>query len=141
MTPVWGADEAVCDFVGRLTGCTFKDARGLAVMNAAGEMVAGIVFSDWNPKAGTICLSAAATDSKWAARSVLEELFGYAFRSCGCQAAIARTSPENHPVRRLMKAFGASEHILPHLRGRGASEAILILTSDQWAESKFTRGC
>jgi len=125
----------------RLTGLTrdFGPCVTAAVVNKADEIVAGVVFHNWNPEAGVIEASAASVNPKWAQRGVLKELTDYAFRRAGCQMLVARTDEGNRRVRRLWKALGAAEYIIPRLRGREASEVILCVSDDAWQKSKFMR--
>ena len=141
MTPVWGLAEYVVPFVADLANQPpdFGRCQTMAVMNRDGGMVAGIVFHNWNPTAGVMEVSAASINPKWATREVLQCGFGYVFDRAGCQMAVARTDEKNRRVRRLWAAFGAAEYIIPRLRGRTASEAILTLTDDAWRDSKFAR--
>lgn len=136
MRPFW--DASVADWVAeRIDGAGgFGKCRALGVARN-GKLVAGVVFHNWSPDAQVIEVSAAAEHRGWATRTVLSTGFNYAFSFC--QAAVARTHQDNMPVRRLWSAFGASEHIIPRLRGRDAAEAIYILTAEQWAASKFRR--
>jgi RimJ/RimL family protein N-acetyltransferase len=141
VTPVWGMDDLVVPFVAALAGepPDFGNCRTMAIMNGDGEMVAGIVFHNWRPDHGVMEVSAAALDPKWATRGVLREAFGYIFDKAGCQLAVARTAEGNTRVRRLWRAFGATEYIIPRLRGRSASEAILTVTKEAWALSPLAR--
>ncbi len=109
----------------------------MAVLNGAGQLVAGLVFHNWSPECGVIEVSAAATDRRWATRTVLKAACDYIFAHC--QMAVARTSMDNTATRRLWKAMGADEIILPRMRGRAASEALLMLTDDAWAQSRLKR--
>ncbi len=102
-----------------------------------GALVAGVIFHNWSPKYGVIEVSAASDDPRWATRGVLNELFGYVFSVA--QMCVARTDEDNLRTRRLWKAFGATEYIIPRLRGREASEAVETLTDDAWEQSKFMR--
>lgn len=136
MRVVWEVPEAV-EFVRALTGVrAFDNCRTAAVVHGD-KMVAGVVFHNYSPEYGLIEVSAGAIDPRWATRTVLQTLFGYVFEIA--QTCIARTAEENTRTRRLWKAFGAQEYILPRLRGREASEAILLLTDDAWMQSKFMR--
>ena len=101
------------------------------------RMVAGVVFHNWSPEYGVIEVSAAADDPRWARRDVLKQLLGYVFSIA--QLCVARTDEDNHRVRRLWVAFGASETIIPRLRGREAAEVVLTLPDDAWAASKLNR--
>lgn len=138
MTPVWNVPEVV-PFVARLAGVRpdFGNCRTMAVLDRDGVMVAGLVFHNWSPENGVIEISAAAITPKWATRTVLKTALGYVFAHC--QMAVARIAEDNMPARRLWKGIGAQEYILPRLRGRGASEAIELLTDDAWAASRFMR--
>lgn len=135
----WGSEDLISAWVAGELGLTrdFGPCRTAAVIAADGSLAAGVVFHRWDPEAGVIEVSAAARNSRWASRGVLAELFGYAFAHN--QACVAQTDTGNHRVRRLWKAFGATEYIIPRLRGRMASAAILLLTDDAWAKSRFTR--
>lgn len=141
MTPVWGLDNAVIQLVSDLTGepADFGRCKGLAVLRNDGVLAAGLIFHNWRPKQGTIEVSAAAIDPRWATRGVLRKALEYAYDDCSCQMVVAKTSESNIRTRRLWKALGATEIILPRMGGRGASEAALFLTDDAWGKSSFMR--
>lgn len=140
MRLVWGAPE-VAEVVADAAGHAphFGNHRTAAVYDMSGSLSAGLVFHDWQPLTGTMEISIVATNPKWATRGVLTELGAYCFQTAGCQMIVARTDESNQRVRRLWKALGAQEYIIPRLRGRTASEAILTLTAEAWASSKFNR--
>jgi RimJ/RimL family protein N-acetyltransferase len=137
VTPVWGGGDAVVRFVARLAGCRpdYGNCQTMAVLDRDGRMVAGLVFHNYSPEYGLIEVSAAATDRRWASRTVLNAACDYIFAHC--QMAVARTGTDNTATRRLWKAMGAEEIILPRMRGRAASEALLMLTDDAWAKSRL----
>ena len=137
MKLVWGAD--IVPFVVAMCGLArdFGECRTAGVFDKNDQLAAGLVFHEWNPDGGTMELSAAACNPAWTQRDVLREAFGYVFSHC--QMAVARTSVENRPVRRLWKAFGASEFVIPRLLGRHADGVIYTLTDDAWNSSKFMR--
>ena len=131
--------EAVVPFVANLAGlrADFGNCRTMAVLDKGGVLVAGVIFHNWSPENGVIEVSAAATTPKWATRAVLNAALGYIFSFC--QMTVARIAEDNLQARRLWKGLGAQEFILPRLRGRTASEAILLLTDDAWAQSRLKR--
>lgn len=139
MTPLFLPPEAVVPFVARICDerPDYGECRAMGVFDRRGQMVAGVVFHNWNPRSQVIEVSAAATDPRWATRGVLQVAFGYVFGIA--QMCVARTHEDNNPVRKLWKAFGAEEIILPRMRGRTASEALLTLTDDAWARSKLSK--
>lgn len=140
MTPVWGLREHVVPFVAMVAGerPDFGECQTMAVMDG-GKMVGGIVFHNWRPDYGVIEFSGAGVKPGWVSRGVLREAFGYAFGQAMCQLVVARTAIENKRMRRLAKALGAQEYIIPRMRGRTASEAILTLTKEAWASSRLAR--
>jgi hypothetical protein len=136
LTPVW--DDAAASWVAaRIPGCGrgFGACRALAVVDGEGRTVAGVVFHDWNPERGTVELSGASTDRRWMTRAVLAEIFRYVFAVA--RVAVARTSARNEPVRRLWRALGASEHLIPELWGPGEACAVHTLTRPQWQLSRL----
>lgn len=140
MTPVWGNPDLVVPFVARLIGhpgSDFGECQTMTVLDSHGKVAAGIVFHNWNPDAGVIEVSAAAVDPRWPTRNVLQQAFGYVFAHC--QLAVSRQHEDNIRARKLWKAFGADEYLIPRLRGRTASEAICTLTEEAWRDSKFMR--
>lgn len=135
----WGQREAVEPFVSALCGFSrgFGNCVTAAVVREDNEMIAGLVFHNWSPETGVIEVSAASVDRRWAQRGILRAAFDYIFRQLGCQMAIARTKEGNTSVRRLWRALGATEYMIPRLGGRTASEAILTLTEEAWYDSRF----
>lgn len=137
MTPFW--DKRVADWTAaRIPGFTrgFGPCQALGVTDGK-QIVGGVVFHDWNPEAGTVELSAAASDRRWMTRAVMNTVFRYVFDELGCQMAVARTESRNTPVRKLWAALGASEVIIPRLFGRGVDGAVLTLPVERWKASKF----
>lgn len=141
MIAYWGFDNDVIQLVADLTGeiADFGRCRALAVLRSDNMLVAGLIFHNWRPKAGVIEVSAAAIDPRWATRGVLQKALSYAYDDCGCQMVCARTSESNTRTRRLWKALGATEIILPRMGGRRASDALLCLTDDAWGQSSFMK--
>lgn len=139
MVPVWGFERHVVPFVAGLAGIPsdFGNCRTLAVFSSDGELKAGVVFHNWNPQAEVIEISAASRDRRWIGKAVLAEVMGYAFGFC--QMVVGRTAESNTPTRRLWKALGATETIIPRLRGRDAAEVVLCLTDEAWRASKLNK--
>ena len=137
MTPFF--DDRVAQWVAKhIPDCSrgFGNCRALGVEHN-GQVVAGVVFHNWDPVSGVIELSSAATDRRWMTRNVMSTVFDYVFDGLKCQLAVARTHEDNMTVRKLWKALGADEYLIPRLRGRDAAEAIETLTEESWKRSKF----
>lgn len=121
----------------RGAGRGFGQCRVGAVVDGRGEVVAGLVFHDWSPEGETVEITAAANDPRWFTRDVIAEALGYCFSFA--QAVVVRTLEDNAPARRIWRALGASEHVIPRLGGRNKALAVYVLTDDAWRASKWRR--
>ena len=112
MTPFW--DERVAHWVARhIDGCErgFGNCKALGIEHK-GELVAGVVFHNWEPETGVIEVSGAATDTRWMTRKVINAALEYVFEDAGCQMLVARQALTNSPARRLWLGIGGTEHIM-----------------------------
>ncbi len=132
-------DEGVMRWVAdRIPHCARGWSKYTALSVRRGEIIGAVVYHDWNPEAGTIQMSAAGGDG-WLTRRVLQAMHQYPF-AIGCQMIVLQTAVENHVMRRIAKAYGYRETIIPRLMGRSADASILTLTDDDWRASRFYRG-
>lgn len=102
-------------------------------------IVASIAFHNYQPADGVIEISAYASTRDWLSKDRLRGVYSYPFDQLGVRLCVARISERNHTARRVWRALGASEFVIPELRGPGEAEAIYTLHRDQWAASKFMR--
>lgn len=131
--PVYGSTDEVAAFVADLLGFD----RGFGACKAIGfgsPLVAGVVYHNWNPEAGVVEISAASTGRAWLNKANLAAIFDYPFEQIGCQLCIARISEKNATARRIWRALGATEYLIPRLRGRDEAEIIATLTIEAWRE-------
>lgn len=109
-----------------------------ATMRVYGNTLrAAVVFHNWSPDSGVMEMSAAAESPRWLNRRVLWAMHDYIFNRAGGQMAVLRVAENNTTMRRIAKAYGYTEMLIPRLRGRNEAEAILMLTDDEWARSRF----
>jgi len=116
----------------------FGNCHGLAVIEDE-KVIGGAIWHNYEPDAGIIEISAAATSRRWLTRQTLDVMFGVPFREWKCQAVVFRVSPEDKPMHRMLKAYGGELFVLPRLRGRHLDEHVFIVTDDAWASNKFNR--
>ena len=138
---VFGPDEPVADFVAKLIpGCErgFERPRSFGVLSN-NRLVGGVIFTNWQPEAGTIELHAAATTRRWLTAPVIRTVFGYVFDRCECQMAILRVAEGNEAMRSIARRLGFSEHVIPRLFGRDQAGIVYTLTEEQWRASRFER--
>lgn len=138
---IYGQTERVCAFVAEQPG--FDRSLDFAECGAIGfaidnnNLVAGVVFQNWDPVAGTIEISAAATDSRWLTRKSLQRIFGYVFSQVGCQLCILRVSEHNDRMRSIARRIGFDEYLIPRLFGPETAGAIYTMSAEQWAGSRI----
>lgn len=147
MQVVWGGasnpeiNNGISDFVAALVpGCErgFGPCTTMGVVKD-GELIAGIIYHNWSPETGVIEISGAATDSRWLTRETLNSMFRYPFDGIGCQMVVARHSEHNKRLRRMWRAVGSTEYVIPRLKGRDEAMAISTLTDDAWRKSRAYR--
>lgn len=132
-------DDRVADWVARhIEGCErgFGPSRALGVAHK-GDLVAGLVFHNWEPEHALIEISAAATHRGWMTRQVVNTAMEYVFDGLNCQAVVARIGEWNKPARRIWQALGSAEYTIPRLRGRDKAGCLYVLTDDAWKLSRF----
>lgn len=116
----------------------FGNCQGLAVFEN-GDLIAGMIYHNYEPEAGVIEISGAGTSKRWLTRETLRKMFAYPFEECDCQAVVMRVDPDDVALRRMLTAYGFELYVIPRLRGRHKDENVFLLTDDAWASNKFNR--
>lgn len=143
MKLLYGQSREIGDWTARhILGCErgWDEFQAVGVLDHRGMVVAGVVFHNWSPEAEVIEVSAAATDPRWARPAILTELFAYPFDLMGCRMVVARISEDNTRARKLWRAFGAHEYVIPDLRGDGVAECLMTLKASDWKKSRLYHG-
>ena len=140
---VYGQDRNVARFVAQLI--PHVDPRGfpvgadaIGIVDGNNEPVAGVVFFNWNPRAGTIEIAAAARSGRrWFSRETIRRALGHAFEQRGCQMVMFRVLANNYDLLRQLAAFGCTLVTVPRLYGRADDGVICSYTAEQWAASRY----
>lgn len=144
---VWGSskDRALNDYLSRWAarriwsdGRDFGNCRTMGVIKD-NELIAVVVFHNWDEQAGIIEISGASDNKIWLTRPVLNAMFAYAFDDVGCQMVVQRVSEKNKPIQRIFKSFGYDLYYIPRLRGRDEGEYVCTFTAEAWASHKVNR--
>lgn len=109
-------------------------------MQVGDPVYATVVYHDWNPFQGTMCMSAVSESKRWLTRPVLYRMHEYIFDDAACRLAVLQTSERNTVMRRIAKAYGYRETLIPEIRGPGEAEAVLTLAVEDWRASRFHGG-
>ena len=84
--------------------------------------------------------SGASITPKWMTRSILHQLFSYAFDEVGCQMVLTRNSESNKRLHRQLARYGFTRWDVPRLFGRGENGVFWTLTDDAWRVNNFHLG-
>lgn len=124
----------------RIWGREVPMSDGTVMAVSEGQQIIGAcLFHNWQPDEGVIELTSASVSPRWLNRRVLRAMFGYAFDTLKCQAAVMRVDPANVRMCRIASAFGFKRYDIPRLRGRDKAEALFILGDDEWRAGKFSK--
>lgn len=141
---VYGHDELVAQFVAQLIpemeGAGFSPAsKAIGVIDQDGKLIAGLVYHNWNKRAGVIEMSGAALPGKyWLTRETLKRIYQYPFLQIGCQMVLMRCADDN-PVLRTLSALGYKFAHIERLLGRRKSAYVCTLTFEDWALNKINQ--
>jgi hypothetical protein len=146
---IFGQDQLVADFVTRakiasgfstLAGFSDKNLKAIGITNGNNELIAGIVYYNYNPAAGTIEMSIEALPKQhWLTPTTLAVMFRYPFWHCGCQMLMTRTSARSTHVMRMLMAMNFELIRVRRASGRNEDGVLCTLTDDAWKASKFCR--
>ena len=103
------------------------------------DVIAVMVYHNYEPEAGVIEISGAALSARWLTRPVLTEMYRYAFEEVGVQLVVQRTPAENGRLLSILRRLGFEFYRIPRLRGRDRDETICTLTDDAWLNSRFSQ--
>jgi len=147
---VWGTVPEINDGIAAFVGARIEGGyRGFGRHMSMGvvegdQLLAGVIFHNYNPEAQVIEFTAASSTERWLTRPVLWAMFNYAFNDASCQMVVLRVSELNRTwngrgIRRILRAYGFTETRIDGLRGRGIAEMVYTLTDEAWASNGFHR--
>jgi RimJ/RimL family protein N-acetyltransferase len=104
------------------------------------ELIAGVVYHDWNPQLGTICIQMASTNAHWASRRVIEKLGNYAFIDLKCQRITALINSGNTAALRAAEFVGFKREAVLERGALDQDIIVLRLFIEEWTAGKFYKG-
>ena len=118
----------------------FGNCRAIGICDDNDELIAGLVYNNFNPKAGTMEISGAALPGKyWATPQTLLYMHTFPFGQCRCQMVTMRVRKSDERLLRQLRALGYELVGLPRIFGRDEDGVICYLTDDAWKANKITR--
>jgi len=140
---VYGHDEIIAGFVASMIpACRnrgFGKCKTIGVIEGH-NLIAGLVYHNWNPEAGVIEMSAAALPGKqWMTRETIKRMYQYPFLQVGCQMMLQMSAADDERLLRQLNALNYTLKLIPRLLGRDKDGVVCTLSREAWEESKFTR--
>jgi RimJ/RimL family protein N-acetyltransferase len=147
---IYGQDQLVADFVARSklaagftewkSGFASKNLKAIGIADDDNELIAGLVYFNYHPEAGTIEISIDAVPKRrWLTPETLAVMFQYPFLDCGCQMLITKTSARSEHVMRMLASMNFGLIRIPRAGGRDEDGILALLTYEDWLDSKFCK--
>ena len=119
---IYGYDEGVAAFVARLIPhCRRGFGPNIKAIGIADheQIIAGLVYHNFDPEAGIIEISGAALPGKhWLTRETIKRMYQFPFHQCDCQMVVQRTPADDEWLLGILARYGYTFMLLPRLFGR-----------------------
>lgn len=126
MRLIIGWDAAIARWVGDRLGIDdFGQYTALGIADAAGDLLAGVVFNNYRPDIPNIEATIATTTPRWCNRGVLRAIFSIPFQQYGCTRITAVVENKNQPARAFLCRLGFHEEGLMRQGFRGGGDAVI----------------
>lgn len=124
---VYGQDEYVSEWVAARIPHVEEFSLCVAIGVVIGdELIAGVVFNNYQKKFGVIELSMAAISPRWAKRETIAELLRYPFEQLGCYKVYTATPADNEKALKVNAHIGFKrEAILASHYGKNRHAVIM----------------
>jgi hypothetical protein len=104
-----------------------------------GKPVAGVIYHDHKPSAGTIQYSGAATSRAWLQGPSLHYMFSYMFEDLDCQMVMTANAASNTGLHSLLHRLDHKKHVIERGWGRDEDMFLWTLTREQWPQNKLMK--
>lgn len=103
------------------------------------QLIAGLVYHNWNKDAEMIEISGAAIDPRWLTRQTLALMHYYPFVDCRVQQVVMRLPLDNERLQRQLAVVGYEFTRFPRMYGRTRDGVIARLTDAAWSSNPIFR--
>lgn len=112
---------------------------GIAVLDARGAVLGGVVYHNFYPHLRSIEMSAAAATKRWLTRDVLRHIFEYPFEQLRVQRVTMITGRKNDAARTLLRNLGFRQEGCVRRGLRNQDAIIYGMLASEWKRSKFSQ--
>lgn len=149
MRVVCPPSQLVMDFVAPRMPPMFGDSiryageySGMAVIDGAGVMVAGIIFNDYQPKFRTIMVHLAADNPRWATHNVIRAVLHFPFVQLNANKVWGVTPASLTRVLRFNAGCGfVREAVLRDQYGPGQHAIVTGMLAKEYHKFYIDNGC
>lgn len=140
----YGYDIEVCAFVAnlipRVRNRGFSPgAKAIGVVDGT-ELIAGLIYHNYDPDAGIIEMSGAALPGKyWLSRETIKRMYQYPFLQVGVQMIVQCNSAEDERLLGMLAAYGYSLIRIPRMLGQHRDGVLCCLTYEDWCNNRFNK--
>ncbi len=137
-----GFDAVVAQWVAdRIPGVDgFGPCAALGVVDTQDNLVAGVVFHDYQPQYANIQVSFASERADWLTPRLLRSILSYPFQQLGVARITTLTPKRNRAARQFLRKFGFF-HEGTIRKGFGDDDAIVSgLLKTEWLEHRLNHG-
>jgi hypothetical protein len=117
----------------------FVNAKTIGVIDEEGKLIGGLVYHNYDPQAGIIEISGAATSKRWLSRRTIALMYQYPFLVCGCQMLYQRTPADNEKLLGQLAAYDYTFIKVPRMFGRQRDGVLCTLTYEAWCSNRFNK--
>jgi hypothetical protein len=140
---VYGHDQIIAQFVARLIPHCRRgfgpNVMGIGIVEGT-ELIAGLVYHNYDPGSGIIEISGAALPGRsWLTRETIKRMYRYPFHVCGCQMVVQRTPADDV---RLLSQLARYDYVfcpIPRMFGRDRDGVVCCLTVEDWENNRFNQ--
>ena len=140
---VYGHDAIVAKFVASLIPhCRFgfgPNVMAIGIVEGS-DLIAGLVYHNYDPGAGIIEISGAALPGRhWLTRETIKRMYRYPFHVCGCQMIVQRTPAADERLLWILSRYDYAFIPVPRMFGRDRDGVICCLTVEAWENNRFNK--
>ncbi len=111
----------------------FGNFVGIGILRSDGALVAGVVFSDWQPQGKRIQLSGAVDDPRAVSTQTITAIGAYVFGQLSVYRCWAVTSKDNRRALKLLEGLGfIREGTLASYYGPNSHAVMMRVTEPEW---------
>lgn len=111
----------------------------IGVIDESGALIAGLVYSGFDARSGTIEITGSAVDKRWLTRGTIARMYQYPFVRCRCQMVYQRTPADNEYLLGMLASYDYTFVKVPRMFGRQRDGVLCLLTYEDWANNKFNK--